>query len=550
MALKPIMGQPVNLVPQYEQSFGCNVENKYCVLYGQDVGDETTPSETIMVEMTQEPCGGDLVVDGNFPNGDNWTIVDGDIVFADGKANHVIGSSAELSQDIIDIDLGSYYRVSVVVTGMSSGTLDLYFTQSGSYSVRITENGIYTFYLYNLGDDDGIDFVWSADCDASISGVSVYKLLDSTEIIANILDIDGNIVTSLPYAIFDEYVVFFRATYTLTEGCYTVQIVDPCAADSTEIFTNPDYSGGGSGWTLVTEDCLPDFDCSASFVGNELVQVPSETGDNNPDGKTYTYCSQAFNSDLEITEDCYLKFEIEIDPANDSQAFYFYVGDGSGGVTNLMDFTDRTAGRWSRTQFFSAGSIDPSSVDMGIYIVGSFDLGNTNIVKYAQITKIAISDGGTYISNCLKVSAETGTTRVVEGFADLVDVSSNPIKGRSLGFLFVEDYFWLKARLEVSFSNPHNGIKQDNNLFSNGRKKKAFAQATKLWDLNFIGADENMHDVISNIISCDKFTIESQEYITDEKDYQPNWNTKSMVDIADSKIEVQRIDGTRFNNND
>jgi hypothetical protein len=59
-----------------------------------------------------------------------------------------------------------------------------------------------------------------------------------------------------------------------------------------------------------------------------------------------------------------------------------------------------------------------------------------------------------------------------------------------------------------------------------------------------------MHDTISNIISCDTFTIEGQEYVTDEKDYSPKWNAKSAIPVADAKIEVQKAIGTRFNNND
>jgi len=58
-----------------------------------------------------------------------------------------------------------------------------------------------------------------------------------------------------------------------------------------------------------------------------------------------------------------------------------------------------------------------------------------------------------------------------------------------------------------------------------------------------------MHDTIANIINCDEFTIEGNEYITDEKEYSPNWNNKSALDTAEAKIEVQKIENTRFNTN-
>ena len=540
------MGQPVNLVPDNERSLNCNEQGEYCVVYkkSSDINDR------IMVQMKQEPCGEDLIVDGDFPDGDNWTIVTGDIVFADGKANHVTGSSAELSQEVTGVDLGNYYKVSVTVTGMTAGTLDLYFTQAGIYSKRITENGIYTFYLFNLGDNDNIAFVWSSDCDASISGVSAYKLLIDSDIVANLLDADGNIVSAMIIEYHDEAFVFSKVTIDLDEGCYTVQIIDPCADTGTAIFANPNFSGGGSGWTLSTADCLPDFDCSASFVGDELVQVPSATGDNDPFGKTSTYCIVPFDSDLEITEDCYLKFEIEVDAANDSQGFYFVVGDGVGNYTVIATFDDIEVGPHSATMFFAAGSIDPTSLDMGIWILGSYFSGNTNIVKYAQITKIPIGGSNTYQSNCLQVSSVVEGTRLVEGFADFTTTTStSALAGRSLGFLFVADRFWLRSRIPVQFSNPHSPIKTENALYSSGTKKKLFAQVGKIWDVTFSEVDENMHDTIANIINCDTFKIDDIQYITDEKEYSANYGPKGVDTVGESTIEAGRIDGTRFNVN-
>ena len=69
--------------------------------------------------------------------------------------------------------------------------------------------------------------------------------------------------------------------------------------------------------------------------------------------------------------------------------------------------------------------------------------GNVNYVGYAQARYAIVNTEtqGIYISNCLKVSADTTGTRIVEGFAELTDESSSPAKGKSLGFLFVEDYF-------------------------------------------------------------------------------------------------------------
>jgi hypothetical protein len=104
-------------------------------------------------------------------------------------------------------------------------------------------------------------------------------------------------------------------------------------------------------------------------------------------------------------------------------------------------------------------------------------------------------------------------------------------------------------RLNLQFSNPHSPIKTENYLYSNGRKKKAYAQVGKAWDLTFHAVDENMHDTIANIINCDQFTINGNEYITDEKEYTANYGPKGVDPVGESTIEVQKIENTRFNTN-
>jgi len=139
---------------------------------------------------------------------------------------------------------------------------------------------------------------------------------------------------------------------------------------------------------------------------------------------------------------------------------------------------------------------------------------------------------------------------LVEGFADFTTTTStSALAGRSLGFLFVVDRFWLRSRIPVQFSNPHSPIKTENALYSNGTKKKLFAQISKIWDVTFSEVDENMHDTITNIINCDTFKIDGFEYITDEKEYSANYGPKGVDTVGESTIEAGRIDGTRFNIN-
>jgi len=547
MALIPIMGQPVNLVPNNERAFGCEPENGYCVLYGQDEATDTDPAEAIMFEMRQTPCGDDLIIDGNFPDGSAWVVVSGDIVFAGGKATHIVGTSAELNQDITDIDLGTYYQVEVTVTDMSAGTLDIYFTQTSGYSVRITENGIYTFYLYNLTEDDGIDFVWSSDCDAAISGVSVYKLLDSTEIIATLNTIDGVFVVNMTIDLFDDYVLASVDTYTLDEGCYMVQVIDPCEVTNIGSFvervTGGNFNSAGD-WTVYAQP-----------TGSAVVSGGQFEYDTINDGSvSYAYAVQPFAipTGVKLLVKVVLQTG-QIDAAMDGKVF---VGELATYTINSFLSITPIQSNLTYTKYFilSASDLSPSYLEQGFifdYFLGTATTGQNQIldlsIKTAEITSAGLT--GVFTSNCLKVSADVSGTRKVEGFAELLDESSNPIKGRSLGFLFVDDYFWLRARLGLQFSNPHTPTSTDNNLSSNGRTKKAYAQLSKAWDLTFHAVDENMHDTIANIINCDSFQIEGNEYVTDEKEYTANYGENGINAVAESTIEVQKVDGTRFNTN-
>ena len=549
MALIPIMGQPVNLVPNNERAFGCEPENGYCVLYGQDEATDTDPAEAIMFEMRQTPCGATIVSNGTFADGSDWT-ADANVVIAQNKATHVVGTSGEITQ-ALTVTIGNYYQIEVTVTGMSAGTIDIYFTQAGTPSYTISENGVYTIYLYDIGDNDDIAFVFSADCDAAISNVAVYKLLNTTEIIATLNTIDGVFVANMTIDLFDDYVLASVDTYTLSEGCYSIVVIDPCESASyaglTEVFVDGVFDDAGE-WTVAADVGV------APTISGGLFNIPAD----------YFYkestAIQAFNIPTNVK-----LFAIgEIETGN---MFTGGIVEFSTDLVNgLIQFGQmggiELMSNLTYTKTFIINALDVSTLDQIVKHTAStggfpsvepnpfYFPGDNNEIKRVSLRVAPFSEvTGIFTSNCIKVSADVSGTRKVEGFAELLDESSNPIKGRSLGFLFVDDYFWLRARLGVQFSNPHTPTSTDNNLSSNGRTKKAYAQLSKAWDLTFHAVDENMHDTIANIINCDSFQIEGNEYVTDEKEYTANYGENGINAVAESTIEVQKVDGTRFNTN-
>ena len=541
MALKPIMGQPVNLVPNNERAFGCEPENSFCTLYSKD------SSEAIMFEMQQTPCDPSIISNGTFADGTDWT-PDADVIIAQNKATHVVGIIGEITQDLSAVLINTYFQVKVTVTGMSAGTIDIYFTQAGTASATISENGIYTFYLYDVGDNDDITFVFSADCDGSIGDVEVFGLINESDAatIATLYTSEGVFAATMIAYNIDDYLIFRAATSSLEEGCYTITVVDPCIdIDSlTEAFADPTFDDAGE-WSVGTDiGVTPD-------VSSGRFNVPADYW-----GKK-SFAVQPFNIPTGV--DLFMVAKVVTGT--------LFTGGTVTIKTDLAGITQFGGGllaqntAYTKSLIMPSGYFDPSSLDMGIehqaawdaffptptaniyYITGD----NNQFLEVSLMVAPASEVSGIFTSNCLKVATDVGNTKIVEGFAD--PINSFPAGNKSLGFMFLQGFFWLRARLALQFSNPHSPIKTENYLYSSGRKKKAYAQVGKAWDLTFHAVDENMHDTIANIINCDEFTIEGNEYITDEKEYTANYGPKGVDPVGESTIEVQKIKNTRFNTN-
>ena len=530
MALIPIMGQPVNLVPNNERAFGCEPENPYCVLYGQE------DTERIMVEMRQEPCDISLVTNGEFIADSDWTH-DANVVIADGKATHVVGTSGEILQDIYGAyAFGNYFSVKFTVTGMGAGTINVYIAETAATEV-ITENGIYTFYVAPPFDNTELKFVFSSDCDASISNVSSFKLLGDGEITASLIDSTGAVVATPTLTLLDDFLVWSVDTDTLDEGCYSIQIVDPCIVAAQLVTVNildNDFENAPAEWTISTNSG------TIAFVTGDILKLT--TGATTPArGRAVQPNPIPTGNDLYVTVTIYPVYYA------DNFNLVLYVDDGA--ITEILRVDNIASGSAIYRSFIiPAGVLNPSVLDFGIMLENtSGNVGEEAGISYIEMKSVNTNGTtGIYDSNCLKVLADTTGTRIVEGFADEVIENGN---NKSLGFMFNPSYFWLRARLGVQFSNPHTPTSTDNNLSSNGRTKKAYAQLSKAWDLTFHAVDENMHDTIANIINCDSFQIEGNEYVTDEKEYTANYGENGINAVAESTIEVQKVDGTRFNTN-
>ena len=529
MALIPIMGQPVNLFQSPEQEF-CNPVSDYCVIHGMQEDEDF-----IKFMMKQTPCGDSVVGNGDFTDGSVWTM-DANVIIADGKATHTPGTAGAIYQDVLStFVITNYFKVKFTVTGLSAGNIEVQIGSTGA-TYTITSNGFYEYWTHSLFENDYLIFYFSADCYASISDVSFYKMLDETEIVGTLIDSSGYQVAALSVSLHDEFILFYYPTFGMTEGCYTVTVVDQCqfALNTfTEAFTDnlfnnpPDWSVVGGGLTANisggTFNVITGAGPSQTGIASQPINVPY--------GLPYLYYCEFKTGTIQST-------------GNISAGIYF----DSSEFFSALPIAPNTT--YYKFGVYSANYFDVSMLEQEIYLQlhATPSAGEVNELLSVSFKTIAASLAvGVFTSNCLKVMSDVSGTKLVEGFADLIN--TYPLPSRSLGFGF-NTQFWLRARLPIQFSNPHSPTKTENYLYSNGNKKKIYAQVGKAWDLTFLEVDENMHDTIANIINCDHFKIEGVEYISEEKEYSPNWNFKSQLSIADSKIEVQKIDGTRFNTND
>jgi hypothetical protein len=527
MALIPIMGQPVNLVPNNERAFGCEPENSFCALYAKAEG------EVIAVQMIQTPCDPTLVTNGTFITDTGWTY-DANVVIAGQKATHVVGTTGEIYQDIYGaLGAGDYVSLMFSVTGMGAGTIDVHVGETAA-TYTITENGIYTFYLKPELDDTLLLFEFSADCDGSISSISSFKLYRESDVSAYLLDASGVIVRTLTTILLEDRIVFSIPTFLIDEGCYTIQVADPCTValtTLTERFVDYDFQDAGA-WTVATNSG------TAIISADHFKTV---TGATTP---TRATAIQAFNIPQGVRLYVEMRIDVNVSSYADIEAGIF-IEDG-GDTIDLMRVTNPTTVLIRR--IWEAG-YPPEYLNMGAFIEDSSgNVGVNNWMTTVSLKTALASDvDGIFESNCIKIASDVSGTQLVKGTAD--EVATYPLPNKSLGFLFHRDIFWLQARLALQFSNPHSPIKTENYLYSSGRKKKAYAQVGKAWDLTFHAVDENMHDTIANIINCDVFTINGNQYITDEKEYTANYGPKGVDPVGESTIEVQKIDNTRFNTN-
>lgn len=98
--------------------------------------------------------------------------------------------------------------------------------------------------------------------------------------------------------------------------------------------------------------------------------------------------------------------------------------------------------------------------------------------------------------------------------------------------------FQLVQRLRVLQFNPIYPAVSEEYLFSNGARRRSFAQSSKIRTAWFDYVDELTHDIIRIQVLSDTFKINNNEFFCVAEDYEPEWGQNGKYNLAQSRVNL------------
>ena len=132
------------------------------------------PSRRVEQRRAPDAYGPELIANGTFDSGDNWT-ADANWTIAGGVATHAAGNTSQVYQVGLNIIPQMLYRVAFTVSGYVAETV--YVLLFGDNSPLVSANGEYVFYLMGKAHEaKGIRFYPSINFVGAIDNVSVRRV--------------------------------------------------------------------------------------------------------------------------------------------------------------------------------------------------------------------------------------------------------------------------------------------------------------------------------------------------------------------------------------
>ncbi len=245
------------------------------------------PGDYLKFQFKQQPCGNDLICDGNFEDdsqnagevidnacwlGDGNAGYYGWLVGTPGAACHTPGSADDLTAVSPPFSVGEYYKLTFIISGVTAGVLTV---SAGDKVFEYDTNGTKTIYFE--ADTTALIFSADTDWDGCITGVESYMLSNTIDIV--LANLDGNLIANLvPFVDYkNEFITVVAKIDDITEqgsgdplayGKYQVIITDPC--NENELTSNCiEYAAEHECTKLIEAYCGCEaygFDFSGSFT--------------------------------------------------------------------------------------------------------------------------------------------------------------------------------------------------------------------------------------------------------------------------------------------
>ncbi|MBP0483934.1 TipJ family phage tail tip protein [Sagittula salina] len=141
-------------------------------------GPQSAASGSSVTMIDGDTSRSSLLTAGDMSDAGAWTM-DGASIAA-GQADHAPGSSGSIAQDLT-LAAGAVYRGQIVVTGLTAGTVTVRLAGgAGVEVIEIAANGTQMFTATAIAASDAIEIAWSADCDATVMSVLLYRASSTT----------------------------------------------------------------------------------------------------------------------------------------------------------------------------------------------------------------------------------------------------------------------------------------------------------------------------------------------------------------------------------
>jgi len=457
-----------------------------CLLASDDLKVMAQYGDITQFQMELEPCGADvnLIQGGDFNNASQW-VASGGWSVGFGQACHTTGVSGALTQSAPVSD-GTLVRLTITVDPSTSGggvtifwgntilnlgegTHEEWFVADSASTLSITTNGS------------------TAVCVSNLQALSI-----NTDFQVNIIDEDDTVIDTLETS--DGYFDFSDGYFTcsidwetlgIADGCYRLQVVDPCPCSQRGIIAL-DMTSGAFNWSLSAAWTVGGggADFNGSSTGVALL--------------ANTICSGT-------------TYEVSYDVLGLSGTVSAQIGLGS------QYGTSRTADGSYTEQIVSNGTgFRMRGTPTG---AASFTINNVSIVAIDNIETIE--------SNEIKLKENLDGCSLALAMCNDSD---------ALGFGFANTGFRPLMRIPASLNRSSYVMERLSYDNSRGRKATYYGRRRKALELGYDGK-YFMHDFASLFGLADHFYIDDIEYFVEDDEY-PSISWGEFDDVGGVTVNV------------